>query len=108
VPATPHAVARYFEAAAEQDFDALTAAFTGDGVVVDEGVTYRGREAIRRWREEIGSKYRYTLTVTGSEEIAEGRYLVETHLVGDFPGGEVDLGYVFALRDGLISELTIA
>ena len=105
---TPDAIARYFEAATEQDFDALTATFTEDAVVVDEHVTYTGREAIRCWREELVSKYTYTLTVTGSEQVGDGRYRVDTYLEGDFPGGEVDVGHSFTLRDGLISELTIA
>ena len=69
--ATPDVIARYLEAADRQDFEALAACFTEDGTAVDEGETYVGREAIRRWRESVVSKYTYTTTVTATERVGD-------------------------------------
>ena len=69
--ATPDVIARYLQAADEQDFAALAACFTEDGIALDEGESHVGRDAIRRWREAVGAKYTYTTTVTGSERVGE-------------------------------------
>jgi hypothetical protein len=103
----PEVVDRYLDSAKAGDAEALAGCFTADGTVLDEGVTYRGREKIVAWRVALASKYTYTTTVTGSEPAGAGAYRVTVHLVGDFPGGEADLAYRFALRDGLIAALTI-
>jgi uncharacterized protein (TIGR02246 family) len=105
--ATPDVIARYLRAADEKDFQALAACFTEDGSVVDEGNTYVGREAIRRWRKGTVAQWTYTTTVTGTEQVAGDRYDVAIHLEGDFPGGEVDLTQSFTLSDGLIGSLVI-
>jgi ketosteroid isomerase-like protein len=105
---TPDVVIRYFKAADDKDLDALAECFTEDGRVLDEGHTYRGRAQIRSWREDLGTKWEYTVTVTGSEPVGDGQFRVATHVVGNFPGGEVDLNYRFGLRDGLITSLSIA
>jgi uncharacterized protein (TIGR02246 family) len=105
--ATPDVIRRYLRAADEQDFQALAACFTEDGSVVDEGKTYVGRDAIRRWREGTVAQWTYTTTVTGTEQVGGARYEVAIHLVGDFPGGEVDLTQTFTVRDALIAQLVI-
>ena len=56
-------IQRYQRAADEHDWDSLVACFTEDACVVDEGETYVGLDAIRRWREEAASKYIFTSTV---------------------------------------------
>ena len=45
-------------------------------------------------------------SIQGALAIGDGKYVVSTHLEGDFPGGEVDLAQSFTLVDGLISDLT--
>jgi len=106
--ATPDVITRYLRAADEQDFEALAGCFTEDGTAIDEGETHVGRDAIRRWRESVVAKYTYTTTITGAERLADDRFHVDVHLVGDFPGGEVDLTEDFTLRDGLIERVAIA
>ena len=105
--ATPDVITRYLRAADEKDFQALAACFTENGSVVDEGNTYVGRDAIRRWRKGTVAQWTYTTTVTGTAQVAGDRYDVAIHLEGDFPGGEVDLTQSFTLSDGLIGSLVI-
>jgi uncharacterized protein (TIGR02246 family) len=105
--ATPEVVTNYLQAAEERDSQALAACFTEDGSVVDEGKTYVGHDAIRRWREGTVTQWTYTTTVTGTEQVTGDRYDVAVHLEGDFPGGEVDLTQSFTVSDGLIRRLVI-
>jgi uncharacterized protein (TIGR02246 family) len=105
--ATPAVITRYLRAADDKDFHALAACFTEDGSVVDEGKTYVGRDAIRRWREGTVAQWTYTTAVTGTEQVAGDRYEVAIHLEGNFPGGEVDLTQTFTMSDGLIGRLVI-
>jgi ketosteroid isomerase-like protein len=107
----PPAISQYFTAAGAADVDALVDCFTSDAVVVDEDRTWRGQAAIRSWRENVATAYRYTLDVVGTDPRGEAggleRHDVRTHLEGDFPGGTVDLVYRFGLRDGHIASLEI-
>jgi hypothetical protein len=103
----PEVILRYIEAAASDDLDTLTACFTVDGKAVDEGETYEGRDAIRGWREAVRSKYTYTAEVTGTRALGDDRHGVDVHVVGDFPGGVVDLTYAFTLRGDLIAALEV-
>jgi ketosteroid isomerase-like protein len=103
----PPIVTRYLAAADAQDPSALAGCFTEDGTVVDEGVTYAGRDEIRGWREKLAGQWTYTSDVTSSDAVGDAAYRVGVHVVGDFPGGVADLTYSFTLRDGLIAALHI-
>ena len=105
--ATPEVITRYFKAADEQDFDALAACFTEDGVAIDEGETHVGREAIKRWRQGVVAKFTFTTTITSTEAVGETGFNVGVRIEGDFPGGTADLVEAFRLRDGLIEHLAI-
>jgi ketosteroid isomerase-like protein len=100
-------VTRYLAASDGGDVRALADCFTPDGTVLDEGHTYRGQQAIIGWREALAGKWTYTSTVTGSQPVSEQEYRVSVHLEGNFPGGVADLTYRFALREGLIEDLSI-
>ncbi|MEA2144664.1 MAG: hypothetical protein QOG59_251 [Solirubrobacteraceae bacterium] len=100
-------ITRYLKAAEEGDLDALVACFTEQGTVVDEGRTYRGREAIRGWRESLRSQWEYTTTVTAGEPDGDARYTIAAHLEGNFPGGVADLTYRFELAGDHIAALAI-
>jgi ketosteroid isomerase-like protein len=104
----PDIVSTYFRAADAVDLDALAACFTHDATVTDEGMTIRGHAAIRRWREEIAAKWRYTVTVLGSEPRDGDHHAVRALLEGNFPGGRVELTFDFGLHDGHIASLAIA
>ena len=102
----PAPIAHYFAAQQSRDLDAQTECFTDDAFVHDEGRDYRGRSAIRAWKEAVQQKFFYE---------AEPRRLSETgnvvsvdvHLTGNFPGSPVDLVHTFALSGDKISSLLI-
>lgn len=104
--AFPAPVAGYFAADKSADADALARVFTEDATVRDEGHSYRGRAAIRRWKTESSSKYVYTVQPFAIAEEA-GLTIVTAHLAGDFPGSPIDLRYRFALNGDLIGELEV-
>ncbi len=104
----PEPVQRYLDVAAEGDTASLLGCFTSDAVVHDEGQTFRGHDEIRRWREAVTSRFTYTVTVLGCEELNPDEWVVRVRLDGNFPGGTARLRFRLTLRDGLISQLTIA
>lgn len=102
----PKTIENYFTADRDRGADAVVACFTDDAVVRDEGKTHIGLEAIRQWK--AGAVKKYTYTVEPFRIATEnGKTLVTSHLVGDFPGSPVDLRYFFVLRDDKIAELEI-
>jgi ketosteroid isomerase-like protein len=103
----PGVVTRYLEAANRGDIEALARCFTPEGTVVDEGHTYRGRDEIIRWRQELDSKWEYTSTVTGSRPVGDGRFIVSVLVEGNFPGGRAELTYSFSVDGELLTALTI-
>jgi hypothetical protein len=101
-------VARYFEADARRDTEAILALFADDAKVIDERHTWRGIAEIRDWRLGPASKYEYTTTVAQIERIDDDRYRASGRIDGNFPGGTAGLKWEFSLVDGLISRLEIA
>ena len=104
-PDLPTPIAAYF-AADRGDGDAVARCFTERAVVMDEGHTYNGRAAIRQWRTEAAAKYNYTSEPVAVER-EDGKTVVTSHLVGDFPGSPVDLRYFFVLDGNKIASLEI-
>ena len=107
----PTVISDYLAASDRGDVDAIVACFTDDAVVLDEDQEWRGRPAIREWREKVANAYEYTVEVRerrprGQVDGLE-RHDVYTHLEGNFPGGTVDLTNRFGLRDGRIARLEI-
>lgn len=102
----PEPVARYFAADKGRSAETIAACFTPTAVVKDEGHTYTGRDAIRRWKEESSAKYSYTAEPFAVTE-EDGRVVVSSHLSGDFPGSPIDLRYLITLDGAQISELEI-
>lgn len=101
----PPPIAAYF-AADRADAAAVAACFTDDAIVTDEGKTHRGRAAIAAWKSSTSTQYSYTSTPIAIAD-ADGRTVVTCHLVGNFPGGEIDLRHIFAIADGKIAALEI-
>ena len=102
----PDVIARYFAADKQADADAISGCFTPGAVVIDEGNTYAGREAIRQWMANASTQYSYTVEPFALAE-QDGRIVVTSHLVGNFPGSPVDLRYLFVTDGGQIAELEI-
>jgi hypothetical protein len=106
--ALPDVVARYFEADARRDIDAIVALFTDDAVVVDEGQTRRGLAEIKEWQVGPASRYEYTVEVGGVDAAGQNRYRVTGRLEGNFPGGTANLEFDFTIAGELIERLEIA
>lgn len=102
----PKPIAGYFEADKRLSAEAIAACFTPAAVVRDEGHTYAGRNAIRRWKDQSSAKYNYAAEPFSVAD-EDGRIAVACRLVGDFPGSPVDLRYFFALDGEEIAELEI-
>ncbi len=103
----PAILDRYVAATNAHDSESLTACFSPDAVVLDEGRTYRGRDEIRAWKEDVTARYKITNTPLDHEwrgETLAARMRVE----GNFPGSPADLTYLLEFRDGLISSFRVA
>src|SRR2546422_497271 len=101
----PKPIATYF-AADKNDSETLSQCFTENAVVKDEEHTHKGRPAIREWKTDASAKYEYTCEPTACEE-KEGKTVVTSHLVGNFPGSPVDLRFFFKLEGDKIASLEI-
>lgn len=102
----PDAIAAYFAADKNGDAETISECFTQDAIVIDEGNTYTGRDAIRQWMANASTQYTYMVEPFALSEEG-GRKVVTSHLVGNFPGSPVDLRYFFVLDGDRIAELEI-
>ena len=101
----PKPVVDYFSAE-KVAADAVCQCFTENAVVKDEGHTYKGQTAIKRWREEAAAKYEFTSVPFACEE-KDGKIVVTSRLTGNFPGSPVDLRFFFELEGDKIAVLEI-
>ena len=101
----PQPVADYFTAD-KRDGEAVSRCFTEDAVVKDEGHTYRGRAAIKRWKADASARYQYTSEPVSCER-KDGEIIVTSRLTGNFPGSPVDLRFFFVLDGDKIASLEI-
>jgi len=101
----PEPIADYF-GADKVNADAMARCFTSGAVVKDEGHTYTGIHAIKKWKMEGSAKYRYTAVPLASEKQGDTT-VVTSRLTGSFPGSPVTLRYFFRLERGKISFLEI-
>ena len=101
----PKQIAAYFTAD-KGDSETLSQCFIENAVVKDEGHTYKGRAAIKEWKMDASAKYEYTCEPIACEE-KDGKTVVTSHLVGNFPGSPVDLRFFFKLEGDKIASLEI-
>jgi hypothetical protein len=101
----PKPIAAYFTADSG-DGEAVSQCFTENAIVKDEGHTYKARAAIKKWKTDASAKYQYTSKPFACEE-KDGKIVVTSHLVGNFPGSPVDLRYFFKLEGEKIVSLEI-
>ena len=102
----PEPVAEYLAAEEAKDADALSRCFTEDGTVHDEGRDYRGRDAIRQWKQAADEKYRYVLQMVNAQTRGN-EVTVSARLTGEFPGSPVELDHIFKLFNNKIASLEI-
>lgn len=102
----PAIIARYFAADATEGPEQVARCFTETAVVTDEGRSQKGRSAIEAWKASASTQYSYI--VEPFKIVADGdRFVVTSHLVGNFPGSPVDLRYIFKLEGEQIAALEI-
>jgi hypothetical protein len=104
----PATIGGYLAARAARDTEAAARAFAPTAVVVDEDRTFRGTDEIRTFLREAGAEFTYTTELIGAQRVDEARWVAINRLVGDFPGGVVELKFRFTIDDDLITELVIA
>jgi RimJ/RimL family protein N-acetyltransferase len=104
----PTCITMYQAAHDQRDVMTALAQFANDACVVDDGKTYEGISGVETFLRKAGSEYTYTRTLISAQEMTTERWRVTNRLEGNFPGGQVDLSYVFDLLDGLITRLVIA
>jgi hypothetical protein len=101
----PQPVSAYFTAD-KGDSEGLFQCFTEKAVVKDEGHTYNGRAAIKKWKADAAAKYQYTSEPFACEQQA-GKTVVTSRLTGNFPGSPVNLRFFFELEGDKIASLEI-
>lgn len=102
-PTLPAPIAAYFAAETPED---VAQCFTEDGFAFDERRTHRGRDAIRRWREEV-AKIDYSQEIVSV--CGEGDTVTVTcRLTGNFKGSPVELDNEFELEGDRIARLKIS
>jgi ketosteroid isomerase-like protein len=104
----PATVREFFAAHVVRDADTASSFLAEDVVVVDQGETFRGREAAHAFLRDAGSEFEYTTEQIGAHRVDDAHWVVTVRLEGTFPGGVAELDYRFALRDDLVAELVIA
>jgi hypothetical protein len=107
LPNLPDSLLRYFAAQNSHDADGMTACFAPEAEVRDEGHTYVGHDAIRKWKAETIAKYGITIEPLSATEHG-GTLTVVARVTGNFPGSPADLTYDFVIDgSGLIRRLAI-
>lgn len=102
----PAPIAAYFQADRKGDPQLLSHCFTPTAKVIDEGNIYEGRQEIAQWIAGASTQYTYTAEPFEMFE-QDGRVVVTSHLVGNFPGSPVNLRYLFDLAGDEIAALEI-
>ncbi|MGQ7295973.1 nuclear transport factor 2 family protein [Quadrisphaera sp. KR29] len=104
----PTTISGFLAASVVHDADTAASFLTEDAVVVDQGESFRGREAVHAFVRDAGSEFAYTTERVGAHRLDDDHWVVTLRLEGSFPGGVAVLDYRFSLRDDRISELVIA
>ena len=102
----PKPIAEYFAAEQAGDAARLARCFANDGVVHDEGGTFRGSTAIRDWNAAAREKYHHTV-VPISSTVRDGSTIVVGRVAGDFPNSPIELDHIFRLDGDKIALLDI-
>jgi len=102
----PQPVANYLAAVKAQDTEMFALCFTDDARVHDEGRDYKGLDAIRAWKKETQTKYKYEIEPLDAS-VSGSTVKLRARLTGDFPGSPVDLDFTFTLANDKIASLEI-
>lgn len=102
----PEPIETYFAVSNGADIARLSSCFSADAIVIDEGDTHHGLQAIRSWQHDARQKFSYFVELLHVERDNQ-RVTVLTRVAGEFPGSPVQLNHVFQLADNRIRSLEI-
>jgi hypothetical protein len=102
----PRLLAHYLSAANAHDVAAMSAAFSMDSIVKDEGREHRGLAAIREWMKETTEKYDYKVEPIEWSQM-DRKTVVLVSISGTFPGSPITLQYEFTIEGQKIARLEI-
>jgi len=85
-------LASFVKANNDRNIDSVTACFSKEAVVYDDGQIMRGTDEIRQWIAGLFQKFQYVVTPTNVRGTTNGAVLTAT-IIGNFPGGHVSLDY---------------
>jgi hypothetical protein len=104
--ALPTPVAAYFAAENAADADALAECFVEEGLVRDEGRTFKGAAAIKQWNTGAREKYHHTVEPISVVE-RDDKTVVTGRVSGNFPNSPVNLEHIFRVEGDKIASLEI-
>ena len=78
----PKPVTNYLAAVETKDTDMLSLCFADDALVHDEGRDYRGLDAIRSWKQETQTKYKYVMKPLDAS-VSQNTVKLRARLTGD-------------------------
>jgi hypothetical protein len=84
----------------------MSAVFTEDAVVKDEGRHHHGLAAIREWMKNTIEKYEYQVEPTEPSRMGK-KTVVLVLIRGTFPGSPITLQYEFTIDGQKIARLEI-
>lgn len=100
----PASVGRYLSTAIADRPALVDDVFAPGAVVHDEGQTYVGIEAVRKWTTDLAEQFTFDAEL---RQVARDGNRVSADVVytGDFPGSPARVTSHFTLEDDLISEI---
>lgn len=102
----PDVVQTYFAVSNGGDAAQLAGCFHSDATVCDERKTYQGIAAIEAWQQDARKTFIFQVQPLQAQQ-EQSRLTVIANLVGNFPGGSVQLSHAFMLTGGRIRSLEI-
>lgn len=102
----PKVVSDLIEAQNNSDSKAFSELFSETAVVKDEGYTYEGKDAVKKWIEAANEKYAPQIKPVKVEH-EESKIIVSMEASGNFGGSPIVLKYYFGLEEEQITDLEI-
>ena len=102
----PAPVAAYLAAEKAKNPEMLASCFASDALVHDEGLDYRGIDAIKSWKQKADAKYQYIMEPLDAS-VNEKTVKLRARLTGNFPGSPAELNFTFTLANDKITSLEI-
>ena len=100
----PLPIESYFHADRRNDTEAALQAFAPDGVVMDEGETHRGCQAIEAWWRAAKARYQHVAEPLDWVEEPDA-YRVRAKVTGAFAGSPAVLTFAFRLEGARSASL---